>query len=489
MAIIRRRRIGKNQNKRLGRRIAGPRCYAFHAASLIALAVWPQSVLLAEVDFSLDLDVGVIHSDNIVLAADGEEQDETVYSIVPEFRLTSDNSRLQADIRYRPQAYYYQEIENADSIFHTVDASVFATLIREHLFLELSASNFEAIVTPQASVPSGNLPISGNRTETRVLGATPSFQQRIGSADLIIQGSYFDVEYEESAFQSSEEIQGYFQLGNVQRQQGLAWQTSYIHRRTEYDLSPPWEFQRAALNLGAWINESTRLFAVGGAETAFDNLFESNLDSDFWEAGFQYTPNARFNLELAFGDRSYGSSARGNMSYELKRGDIQFNYSEGPANRGEILNDRRPLETFDGLDGALDRPGAADRFVRKRGDLRVTIELAKSDINFRLYSERRENRTSPDGTGLGDEHMSGGGLRWSWRMGSRTTLGAGADIVERTYGSEDDELFRTLTDLEYQVSRRFSIRVEVARFDQSGSELEDYDYTENQYRLFLRTSF
>ena len=58
----------------------------------------------AETDFGVDINLGIIRSDNIFLAADGEEQSETVYTIAPEFYITSDDERFQADIRYQPQA-------------------------------------------------------------------------------------------------------------------------------------------------------------------------------------------------------------------------------------------------------------------------------------------------------------------------------------------------------------------------------------------------
>ena len=116
-----------------------------------------------------------------------------------------------------------------------------------------------------------------------------------------------------------------------------------------------------------------------GAETSFDDYFEPDMDADFWEAGFQYEPNPRLSLELAAGDRSYGTSMRGNFSYELRRGDITVTYDEEPNNRSELMMDRHPLTSQDNLDGLLDRPGESDRFVRKRGEFRANVELSKSE--------------------------------------------------------------------------------------------------------------
>jgi len=461
-----------------------------------SLAILPAVFVLmacsqafAEIDFGVDIDLGVIRSDNILIAPNGEEQSETVYTIAPEFYLTSDDDRFQADIRYRPEAYFYSEFEDADEVFHTLDASLTTALVREKFFLALNAVNFQSIVSPDARVPSSNLPITGNRTEARILEARPYWQQRLGQVDLLIEAAYTDFEYEDSRFQSSNARDGRLQLGNIQRQQGFAWQVDYSYRRTEYDISPPWEFQRAELNLGAWINAGTRLFVVGGVETPYDSFLEADMDADFWEAGFQYAPNQRLNLEIAAGDRSYGTSLRGDFSYQLRRGEVAITYDDSPTSRSELLMDRGPITSPDNLDGLLDRPGDSDRFIRKRGEFRANVELAKSDLTVRVFSERREQRTTAEGEILGDEELSGASIRWSMQLGSKTTFGIGADFTNRDQSGSDDELRRAQIDFGYQLTQKLSVRIEAAHFDQEEKDANDRDYTENQYRLFLRTSF
>ena len=464
-------------------------CLRLFALFPITVVLLLCSQAFAEVEFGVDIDLGVIRSNNILLAPDGEEQSETVYTIAPQFYLTSDDDRFQANIRYLPQAFIYSEFEDADEVFHTLDASLTTVLVRDKFFLALDATNFQSVVTPDARVPSSNLPISGNRTDARVLRARPYWQQRLGQADLLIEAAYTDFEYDDSQYQSSNARDGYLQLGNIQRQQGFAWQIDYRYRRTEYEISAPWEFQRAALNLGAWINGSTRLFVAGGAETSFDDVLSSNMDADFWEAGFQYAPNQRLNLEVAAGDRSYGTSFRGNFSYQLKRGEFALTYNEGPANRSELLTDRGPITSSDNLDGLLDRAGESDRFVRKRGEFRANAELSKSDLTVRIFSETRELRSTAEGDILGDEELSGAAVSWSWRFGNKTTLGVGADFARRNQSGFDDELRRAEINFNYQLTQKLGLRLEAARFDQKGKESSDLDYAENQYRLFLRTSF
>ena len=164
---------------------------------------------------------------------------------------------------------FYSEFDEFDEVFHNLDASLTSALVRERLFLTINAANFQSISDPEERIPSDNLSLSGNRTESRVLQATPYWQQRIGTADLLIRASYTDFEYDDEQFQSSNSLDGYLELGNIERQQGFAWQVDYQYRRTEYEVSPPWDYQRASLDIGAWINATTRLFVVGGCRNLF----------------------------------------------------------------------------------------------------------------------------------------------------------------------------------------------------------------------------
>ena len=465
--------------------------YSSHPNSSALVAVLILCALIqsahAELEYGVDVDLGVIRSDNVFIAPAGEEQSETVYTIVPQFYLTFDAERLQVDFLYRPEVYFFSEFDNSNDIFHILDADLTVALVRDRLFLNVLAMNYQTILTPDERIPSGNLPITSNRIDSRTLQARPYWRQRIGQVDLLIEASYVDIEYDDPQLQSSNERHAYTSLGNIERQQGLAWQVNYRFRRTEYEVAIPWEFQRAALDLGVWVNGVTRLFAVGGVETSFDNIFEPNMDSDFWEAGFQYTPNRRLNLELAAGDRSYGSSFRGDLSYEGRRSNISFNYDEGPGTRGDLVFELRPIIDEDELDGILDRPGASDRFVRKYGQFRVGFEFKKSDLDLRFFSERRELRTTAEGDPLGDEEYSGITFRWNWRAGAKTTLGIGADLGVRDQSGVEDEFRRGLVSLAYQLSQRLRFRLETARFEQEGRQSSALDYTENQYRTYLTT--
>jgi hypothetical protein len=452
-------------------------------------ALHPGFAAAAPWDFGANVDLGVIRTDNVSLRPSGEEVSETVYTIAPEFFLTNDGDRLRADLRYRPEAYFFSNTEDADNVYHVVDATLNTAIVRERLFLTLNGSNFQSIISPVGVFPTSNIPVTANRIDSRVLEARPYWDQRIGSADLLVEGSYTDIDYEGEQYQGTQIKSGRFDLNNVERQQGVTWGLNYDYTRTEYDVSTPWEFQRASASLGYWITDAVRFFTTGGAESDFENIFEPNLDGDFWEAGLQFAPNERMNLEFAAGDRFYGSSFRLTFDYQLRRGSTSLRYSEGPTTGAQTLLGRNPIVGYDNLDSIEDLPGRSDRFVQRRGEWTTNIELNRSALNLRIFDERREDRIAADGTALPEEKLRGIALRWSWDIGVNTTLGIGGDRAERENDARNDNLTRAALDLTYRFSERLSVIAGLTHSRQRGNESSEYDYDENLLRLLLRTSF
>jgi len=304
-----------------------------------------------------------------------------------------------------------------------------------------------------------------------------------------LEAAYTEIRYDDERIQDNTTKRGKFSLDNIERQQGFAWGLNYDYIRTEYETSLPWEYQRAALNIGYWVSSSVRIFAVGGVETNPENLLEPNLDASFWEAGFQFSPNQRTNLEAAWGERYYGPSFRLRAEYMLKRGSTSLSYNEGPTTRAQLPTGRRPITDTDSLDGILDQPGRSDQFLRRRLEWSTNIELAKSNLTLRVFGERREQRTTDDGVPLDDQELAGVAMRWSWRMGAKTTFGIAGDFSRRRNTQREDDLRRLQAYLDYRLSQRFSLRGVIMNSRQKALGSSEFDYVENQYQLLLSTAF
>jgi hypothetical protein len=449
---------------------------SFNISRAVVLALGVAAVSAqAESDFVTSITTSVIHSDNITLAPPGgDKNSDTVLVLAPLFSFIQNTKRVQTDFSYNPQAIFYANTDDADEVFHVVDGTLTAELAQEFLFLDLSAAKFQTIVTPDGSFPIDNIAVSNNRADSTIIKVNPYLQRRFGDANLRIDLSHTRSDFDDEStgvqqdLQSNDENGAVFKLSNEEQRAGLTWSLDYRYQRVEYDEAIPWEYQRAGASLGFWVSDTLRIFGSGGQETAFDDFFTGKLEDDFWEAGFQLQPSSRLNFEIAAGERSFGSSVRSMLDYTTPKSRTSLTYSEEPFTQGSLLDGRRPIRDTDNLDGLLDQLGASDRMIRKRGELSTTIELPKTELTWRLFSERRTNQTTATGTPLPSEKLVGAAVRMDWRMGSRTNLFATLDTADREIGDASDDFWSLGVGVGYSLSERLSFRFDVQHIEQDG---------------------
>jgi uncharacterized protein (PEP-CTERM system associated) len=303
-------------------------------------------------EFETVVDLGLIYTDNLRLQEKGLEESDLIYLLAPTFMLANDGDRLEADIRYRPEALFYHDTDDANNVYHQIDGRLTYSLVRNALFFYASVVNFQTILSPEDTIPTSNIPITGNRVDTNTLELRPYWEQSLGTMDVLLEAGYVKSRYDdvETAAPSlftldNEQYGAEFKLDNHERSDGFAWGVNYWIRRVEYENTIPWEFQQFALDLGHWFGTGLRLFVSGGVETPYDSYVDSSMDADFWEAGFQYTPNQRLDLEVAAGQRSFGNTYRLSLNYRLRRGETRLSYSESPSTQAEDWYDYRPLDS------------------------------------------------------------------------------------------------------------------------------------------------
>lgn len=458
---------------------------------LVSCIVFLSSEANAEWKLGTVLDLSIIHSDNIRLAPGGAEESESVYSISPTFTASTASDRVTADIRYRPEALFYENNSSADDIYHVVDAIADATLVKDLLYIGFDAAKFQSSESPDGQFLTSNIPISGNRLDSTTWGFSPRLQRRLGQADLLVTTRYQNVSYDRKEFLDSDEKSAGLSVDNFSVGSGVSWALRYEYTRMDFGaMALPWEYQQASAELGYWVSDSLRVFVSGGVETPFDEFYVADMSDSFWESGFEYNPNERLNLVLAAGERGFGTSARGSFTYRMRRGGITISYIEDPSTQNEVRGSRRPLQTSDNLDDFLSRPGVNNQFIRKRAELIGDIDLAKTSVSLRVFSEKREDVFSLDGIRQQKESFEGAALRLSWQLGAKLGLGLSADIAKRDGASSlGEDLTRTSLDISYRMSRRFSLIARALRTVEDGNQTTFAGYTENQYHLTLRAEF
>ena len=470
-----------------GRAVA-PRRGALILGSLIGAFALSGPSAADPWEYGLTLELGAIHSDNIFLAQEGLEESETVYLVSPRISLFKESERIKANINYQPQAIFYESIEDADEIYHVLDAALQTVLLRDRFFIDFSAVNFQVISGAENQFPTSNIPISAQRADTMIWSVTPRWQQQFGTAEALVEATYRQINFDDPDALDSDEKSGRLRLDNYKQQQGMSWAVQYEYLRLDYDSQAlPWEYQQAMAELGFWVSGGLRLFVSGGIETPYDAFLEPDMEDDFWEAGFAYNPDERLQMEFAVGERSFGSTLRGRLAYQMRRGTTELTYNEGPSTQNYALSGRRPIEQTDNLDDFLTDLDNNDKFIRKRAEWLNTIDLNKTSITLRLFREEREQTVTLTGDPQPDEYYRGAALRIGWDAGAKLSLGLTGDIADRDSGNSDAELTRFGFDVAYKLSRRFTLTASVQRSEEESTGTGFGNYTENQYRLTLLT--
>jgi hypothetical protein len=459
--------------------------YWYSVTSLAAVAC-----LLPIAGFALDVgsnvSVGVLFTDNVRLESQSNTSD-TILEVIPSLRVTHDTGRLDADLNYRLEGYYYERTRESQ-LTHWLSSRNQYALDIDHFFLDFGASYVQALLDPSFGVPVQSPYLSRNLIDRAEFYVGPSFRYRVRDfANVSANYRRNWVKYENpdtgvpvSIYQTDQINEtGSFSIGNTARGRGYSWALLASANRTEYaDLDVPWEYRQVSVELGRWMRESTRLFALAGKESDWNSPGDPSLQDFFWEVGFTSSSSAeRFSVTLAFGDRTYGASKRAAVSGTFDKVQTTLSYNETPTTEGRQFN-----QGFSDVnDDYLTYPGRTERYISKRLQWRTGVDLGRTNVDVYFFDETRTDRYRIDGTRLGDENQEGVSLSASYDLGSRTQ--AAIDLY-RAYRDYELSGERTFSSYSIRVTRNLGSRTQASLVYQSRTE-ESADDASYGYRANL----
>lgn len=435
------------------------------------------------------LQIGLSRTDNALLATSPNAVDDLVYSVSPFLDFTHESPRLDAYLNYRFDWYRYDDLAITSS-YHMGEASLTPKFWQEALELEFGARRNQVLRDPGGNIPPGSLPISGNLLDRDEIYANPRLEKKLGgSITANADYRYSDGRYDDELTQDDTSQHGQFTLENYDRGQGMTWALRYDWRKTEYEFSPAWEYQRVGAELGFWVNSAMRLFAEGGEESPWDDPFNADLEEGFWEAGFAFKGSQDLSIELAAGERSFGTSWRGNVDYTFRRGHTLLSYSESPTTTGFNQSGRQRI-AFDSeqLDDFLDTPGLAERYLSKRLQWELNVEFRRTGMTFSLFDEDRIDRVLADGTPVEDEAQRGARLALSWKVGVRTEITGSGSIIRRELAEASSSDFYTVgLDANYRLGNHSQLTLAYSYTEQQpkGLNAQAQDYVANVVSLLF----
>lgn len=481
------------------------------STACIGLAASLSGPATAAWDFTPFLSLGETYTDNVALDPEGQERDEFITFLSPGFTLFRDQGRVQANVGYQMQNFYYAKTGNFRSS-HRLDAFGIAEVAREHFYIDGAARISQQVVDASQAGALDNRSTAGNRTDAFAASVSPFLRQEIGSfAQASARYRYGIVEYDDQEVEQFGNVtngdatvhSGILGLGKPPEQTGLGWLAAYSRERVKYENADAANtFQQAGARVDVPVTTTVALVALGGYETNDFAQTTTSIDPDggFWEAGLHWQPNARNSIEARYGERPFGETYYFSWDRLGSRFSTAVSYREnvttqaqgllggGMGGGGQVLNygilapptgagaASPQISGFSGGGGTEIDPGTglpigegpgggidpntglpigglgltSNVFVSKQLQASVTYSTAKTTTNINVFQQERE---FDETVATEDARSRGGRVLVGWRTGSRTDVFAGAEYARQDFTRNDVPLSSDLIRARFGLQR------------------------------------
>ncbi len=418
-------------------------------AALAACALPPGPLEAGDWEFEPRVGGELSYTDNVTLAAEDEES-EFVTVISPGIRVTGEGRRASLDLDYRAEALFHGGESDRNEVIHELGAEGTIELVREQLFLDADATRSEDLVSGEDTVPDSNIFSSGARDSVTTYGIGPRLQYDLGSVARLRARYRREVVDQDDSRLDTETDTARVALDSGPRFNTWGWSASYertdeaLARRGVGDEDRRFERARGELNVRA--GARTELFVAGGTEdNDFDSARFDEIDGDFWEAGFRWSPRRRVTLEAAVGERFFGDTARVSISAQGSALSASFGYREELVTESSLQFERSSQLVRDADGNIVLGPGGRpltvvipvptlrdEVILERRATGRVAWERGHSRLAFSAVATEREFQASAT-----REETRGVDLRYTWTRLVRTSVTASVGYTEQDFARRD----------------------------------------------------
>jgi uncharacterized protein (PEP-CTERM system associated) len=458
----------------------GPFRSGFRVAVVLAVVQGFANHALAQTTFTPRVTASATWTDNIELVPDeAEPEAEYIFQINPGLLLQQDTERMDSYIDYTMQNLFYLENSDRDTTYHQFDGNTSIEAVRDWFFLDALATYTQVLIDPELPISTGNLFDTANITDASSARVVPRIRHEFGAVllDARYLRGFVDYHGNDSNGEEIEDTENEARallIGSADKNDRLTWDIHYDQQRAEYDVSPPFEYERAGATLGWAVGSALRLLGRGGKESdLFQNLGDGGLETTYWMAGFRWSPDSNSEFEVLGGERFYGQAWEGHWTRTGRMLKLELRYSEAPTTDAQNLA-LRPAS----LDSDIDRPPDAEDFARLSPDVYVYRQLigrlaltgSRTEIVLEPLFTRREY------VATGQEERTGG-LSFHIQRQIRARATIGLDLAYQEWdlrdGSEQDDGAGRISFI-HRLSPTAQLTVAVAHVRREG-DLPEYD--------------
>jgi hypothetical protein len=290
----------------------------------------------------------------------------------------------------------------------------------------------------------------GNVAEQAAASVRPQLRKRFKDFEAVARYSYGRVWYFDQgkgqptspiARVSQEDAENQavdFTLGLVPGESRFSGKAFYTWAHSDFEISVPYEFERAGVEGGVELSRSVALVGDVGKESALDESTSAGgLDSDFWSAGLRWERGQRTSLEARYGERFFGSSYEFEARHQARQLSFKASYGESPdvEARRIGLGEFEPGELPPWFDPNADLGiYSSQPYVGENLRVGVTAEGSRTTIGLRAYDTKRDYIDDL----FGDEHSTGVSAIASRRLAVNASVDVQFSYVDR---QRDETLF------------------------------------------------
>lgn len=502
---------------------------ACSAASLLLLL--SGSAGAVEWTLTPNLMLGESYTDNVGLAARGQERSEFISQINPGISLRGMGPRLNLAANYHLQTLFYANDSRNNTFNHMLDAAGNAELVDNLFYLDASAGISQQNLSLLGAQAADNGNVTGNRTEVKTLSLSPYLHKNFGiMATGEARYTHEIVDTTAGGFNSqTDRVNLRLSSGPAYRRFG--WGLDYYKDRVDFSgIQENTERETYTGRLSYLLRPGLSVLGTAGHEKN-NYLFTGPApEGSFWTAGFSWAITPRTELDASVGHRFFGNTHSLAFSHRSRHAVWSVNYSQDIVNSQSrffvptsldtasylsqlfassipdpvlrqqfvanfMLQTGIPLSLFNPLNFLTDQT-----FLEKNLAATVALTGVRNTVVLHLFDQIRDAATignitsvflgSNDFTQSAHIEQRGGSALWSLRFAPRTSLNASGGYsrnIFRDIGREDRDKYLKVG-VTRQIEPKMTASLDFRRL-QRGSSVSGGDYIENAVLLTLYMTF
>ncbi len=467
------------------------------------------------------------YSDNINLATAGNVKGAFVTEISPGISIRKNTARNSLNLDYRMQNLYNAGASEEFDIFHQLQFNSNSEIIRNALFVDLRGSISQQNST-NSSTANDNLSGSRNRSEVITYGISPYWTPHVkGYLDGEVRFNYEHVSIDNSLASNTDNFDYLVRLNSGRRFSRVTWFIDHATRDQRRTNDDDVKFQESLVEIRGSYNRHFNVFSrFGYSDNSFQATTNNSKNGFFYSFGGQWKPTDHYSLEAAWGNNSFvtlditpirhlhlmatyrdkkigtntGSTWEASIDYRTKRSIWAASYIEDTTTTQTALSELQGFTLLDDFGNPIinpisQQPAQSDLslptlvnevFIRKRAEITFGYRTGRSQINTRLFNEKRIFQVTQN-----TDDVVGVSGTLDWRFIRRTSFFISPSWLHTKRLNSQDNRF----DIALGFTRRIPLtiwkkggmnaRIEYRHVNQT-SDIIINEYVENRISAFLQ---